>query len=65
MEHIKPLREVRREHIRRVLESTEGDIQEASRILGVTPRALQQLVREHGLSPQEAQERSPLTPTEE
>jgi transcriptional regulator with GAF, ATPase, and Fis domain len=49
MDPIKPLKQVQREHILRVLRSTGGDLARASRVLGVSPARLGRLVREHGL----------------
>ena len=47
---IKTLNEVREEHIRKVLRSTEGDVDQASRILGITVSALHRWMKEYGLA---------------
>ena len=47
---IKTLDEVREEHIRKVLRSTEGDVDQASRILGISVSALRRWMKEYGLT---------------
>lgn len=46
---LKTLREVRKEHILRVLEQTNWDLEEASRILRVSPAFLKRELRHYGL----------------
>ncbi|RLB01745.1 MAG: hypothetical protein DRG55_04490 [Deltaproteobacteria bacterium] len=46
---LKTLREVRREHILRVLEQAKWDLEEASRILRVSPAFLRKELRHYGL----------------
>ena len=46
---LKTLREVRREHILRVLEQAKWDLEEASRILRVSPAFLKRELRHYGL----------------
>jgi len=46
---LKTLREVRREHILRVLEQTKWDLEEASRILRVSLAFLKRELRHYGL----------------
>ena len=46
---VRPLREVRKEHISNVLRSTDGDIERTSRILGVSEAALRRLIKEFGI----------------
>lgn len=49
MDRIKTLDEMRREHIRQVLRSTHGDLEEASRILGITVATLRRRLRDYGI----------------
>jgi len=44
---VKPLREVRKEHILRVLRSSDGDLDRASRILGISLATLRRRIREY------------------
>ncbi len=53
MEKIPTLREVREQHIRKVLKQTKGELAEASRILDIAPETLLRLLKQHGLSLQE------------
>jgi len=46
---VKPLREVRREHILHVLRSADGDLDRASRILGISLACLRRSMREYGI----------------
>ena len=57
MDRIQTLEEIRREHIRQVLRSTQGNLEEASRILGITEATLRRLLREYGLSPDNLREK--------
>ncbi|MDQ7783428.1 MAG: helix-turn-helix domain-containing protein [Desulfomonilaceae bacterium] len=50
MVDIKPLKEIRREYIQQVLRSTNGDLERAGEILGVSTVALRRMIKEHGLS---------------
>lgn len=47
---IKPLKEIREEHIRQVLVSTGGDVEQACRILGITVSALRRMMKEFGIN---------------
>jgi DNA-binding NtrC family response regulator len=57
MDRIKTLEEIRREHIRQVIRSTQGDLEEASRILGITVPALRRRLKEYGFSLEERKEK--------
>ncbi|KIX13941.1 helix-turn-helix domain-containing protein [Dethiosulfatarculus sandiegensis] len=50
MENIKPLWQVRREHIMRVLSKTNGDLDRAGRILGISRGHLRRIMNEHRIS---------------
>lgn len=65
MKRIRTLQEVRREHIKQVLLATKGDLQHASRILGITPQGLRKIMKRDGLQPGQDRESSELTPIEE
>ena len=55
---IKPLKEIHKEHILQVLRSTRGDLQSASRILGISEVVLRRKIKEFGLSiPEEGEDR--------
>ena len=47
---IKTLDEVRKEHIQKVLRSTQGDVERASRILRLTVATLRRRMKEYGLA---------------
>ena len=49
MSEIKPLKQIRKEHIEKVLRTAEGDIERASRLLGLEPSALQRSMKELGI----------------
>lgn len=49
MIEIKPLKEIQKEHILQVLRSTRGDVESASRILGIKPSVLRRRMKEYGL----------------
>jgi sigma-54 dependent transcriptional regulator, acetoin dehydrogenase operon transcriptional activator AcoR len=46
---VKPLREVRKQHILHVLRSADGDLDRASRILGISVASLRRRIREYGI----------------
>jgi DNA-binding NtrC family response regulator len=46
---LKTLDEARKEHIRKVLRCTHGDVDQASRILGITASVLRRRIKEYGL----------------
>ncbi|MCA1959468.1 MAG: hypothetical protein LDL33_01635 [Desulfomonile sp.] len=46
---VKPLREVRKEHILHVLRSADGDLDRAGRILGISVASLRRRIKEYGL----------------
>jgi DNA-binding NtrC family response regulator len=50
MVEIKPLKEIRKEYIEQVLRSTQGNVDRASTILGITTVSLLRMIKEHGLS---------------
>jgi hypothetical protein len=50
MDRVGTLHQVRREYIRKVLAHTKGDLEQASRILGITPATLRGLLREQPAS---------------
>ena len=50
MSEIKPLKQIRKEHIEKVLKTSHGDLERASRILGVEPSVLQRSMKELGIS---------------
>jgi DNA-binding NtrC family response regulator len=45
---MKTLQEVRISHIRKVLRHTQGDLEEAGRILGISSKALRKIIKEQG-----------------
>jgi sigma-54 dependent transcriptional regulator, acetoin dehydrogenase operon transcriptional activator AcoR len=47
---VKPLKEVRKEHILHVLQSADGDLDRASRILGISAASLRRKIRQYGIS---------------
>jgi DNA-binding NtrC family response regulator len=53
MTQIKPLSQVRREHIRTVLGSTGGDQERASQVLGISLEQLRRLLEQYHLAPPE------------
>lgn len=60
MVDIKPLKEIQKEHIVQVLRSTRGDVESASRILGISEAVLRRRLKEYGLLvPAEGDERKP------
>ncbi|MBU1274855.1 MAG: hypothetical protein KJ720_05715 [Proteobacteria bacterium] len=60
MSNTRTLQDARQRHIQKVLAHTKGDIEQASRILGITPAALTSLLRQRGASP--AGERKQASP---
>ncbi len=50
---IKPLKEIQKDHIVQVLRSTRGDVESASRILGISESVLRRRIKEYGLALQE------------
>ncbi len=46
---VKPLLEVRKEHILHVLRSVDGDLDRASRILGISVSSLKSKVKQYGI----------------
>ncbi len=50
MVEIKPLKEVRRDHVREVLRRSGCDLDRASRILGITPDALRRMIERYDIS---------------
>jgi len=50
MVEIKPLKEVRRDHVREVLRRSGRDLDRASRILGITPDALRRMMERYDIS---------------
>lgn len=65
MKTIETLDQVRKRHIREVLSHAHGDINQASRILGITPSDLQQLIQKHGIQNQETEDENQATNREE
>ncbi len=57
MDRVGTLQQARREYIEKVLAYTKGDLERASRILGITPAALRGLLRERQKSPDAAVKR--------
>lgn len=51
MDRVGTLHQARREYIRKVLAYTKGDLEQASRILGITPATLRGILREQPASP--------------
>jgi DNA-binding NtrC family response regulator len=58
MNHTRTLQDARQRYIRKVLAHTKGDIEQASRILGITPAALSNLLRQPEASPPGDEKRS-------
>ena len=55
---IKTLDEARKEHILKVLRSTDGDLERAGRILGISVAVLRRRMKEYGIStPEREKER--------
>lgn len=52
MDRVGTLHQARREYIRKVLAHTKGDLEQAARILGITPETLRRLLREEPASEQ-------------
>ena len=50
MNEIKPLKQIRKEHIERVLSTARGDLERASRLLGLKPSALLKSMKELGIN---------------
>ena len=50
MDESQSLKEIRKEHILLVLRSTQGDVVQASRILGVSVGQLRRRIKELGIS---------------
>jgi len=46
---VKTLREVRKEHILHVLRSADGDLDRASRVLGISVASLRSKIKEYGI----------------
>lgn len=51
MSNTRTLQDARQRYIQKVLAHTKGDIEQASRILGITPAALTSLLRQLEASP--------------
>ncbi|MBU4565501.1 MAG: hypothetical protein KMY53_10585 [Desulfarculus sp.] len=62
MKNTRTLQDARQRHIRKVLAHTKGDIEQASRILGITPAALTNLLRQQEASPSGDEKRSSPEP---
>ncbi|MBI5522327.1 MAG: hypothetical protein HY910_06845 [Desulfarculus sp.] len=65
MATIEPLNEVRKGHIRQVLDHAKGDLDLACRILGIEPQDLPKLLATHGLEPVAPPDRPSRTPDDE
>lgn len=52
------LKEIRKEHILKVLRATQGDVAQACRILGISIGTLRRRVKELGISMKEEQDRT-------
>jgi transcriptional regulator of acetoin/glycerol metabolism len=52
------LKEIRKEHILKVLRATQGDIDQACRILGISVGTLRRRIKELGISAEEEQDRT-------
>jgi len=51
MDRVGTLHKARREYIKKVLAHTKGDLEQASRILGISPATLRGLLRDESASP--------------
>lgn len=49
MTEIKPLKELGKDYVLQVLRATRGDVDQASRILGITVAMLRRRMKEYGL----------------
>jgi DNA-binding NtrC family response regulator len=49
MTEIKPLKELGKDYVLQVLRATRGDLDQASRILGITMATLRRRMKEYGL----------------
>lgn len=58
MDQIKPLKEIRKEYVQQVLRSAQGDLDQASKILGITTVTLRRIIKEYGLSIEETDHNS-------
>jgi DNA-binding NtrC family response regulator len=63
--YMKTLQEARMSHIRKVLRHTHGDLEQAGRILGVSPGTLRSLIKEQGPEIQGPPSKRLSTPNEE
>jgi transcriptional regulator of acetoin/glycerol metabolism len=52
------LKEVRKEHILKVLRATQGDVAQACRILGISVGTLRRSIKELGIAVEEDQDRT-------
>lgn len=66
MTEIKPLKELGKDYVLQVLRAARGDLDQASRILGITTATLRRRMKEYGLdaeairvSPKNERERDP------
>jgi DNA-binding NtrC family response regulator len=64
MSAIDPLSEVRKRYIQQVLALAQGDLDQASRILGVSAQDLRKLLLSHGLAERPEAASVPTTPEE-
>jgi DNA-binding protein Fis len=62
---MKTLQEVRTSHIRKVLRHTQGDLEQAGRILGVSQETLRSFIKEQGPEAQGPPSNRLSTPNEE
>jgi DNA-binding NtrC family response regulator len=58
MNQTRTLQDARQRYIRKVLAHTKGDMEQASRILGITPAALSNLMRQSETPPSGEEKRS-------
>jgi DNA-binding NtrC family response regulator len=57
---VKPLWEVRKEHILHVLRSADGDLDRASRILRISVASLRRKIRRYGISEEQMKDPSQM-----
>jgi len=57
---VKPLSEVRKEHILHVLQSADGDFDRASRILGISVSSLRRKIRQYEISDEQVKKHNNL-----
>jgi len=58
MDRVGTLHQARKKYIQKVLAHTKGDLEQASRILGITPATLRQMLRGEPAAPEREENQS-------